>query len=334
MEKAEDIKPYFSIITCAYNPDKEILKKCLTAVNDLNYPKTGYEIILVNNNPPHAGASLLGPLNIHAGNLAEVREYKAGLTNARLKGVEKSKGQWIVFFDDDNQPDSEYLNNLKELVRKYPAVAVWGPGNIYVKFIGEVPGYMHGLKGWYQEKHIEREIYGNSPYFTNYYPAGTGMAVRRDVITAYSRLIREGKLNAGDRTAGKLSSGGDTQIVYTATKSGHSVGIAPGLRLNHLISCEKANIGYLKKMIYGVYNTGLVHKEANPALAGQLKIPTRAGFYYLLAKKIVAHRFRIWSPHFITEIARYAGTLQSIFDIHEKKAFFELRFLKRVYGLG
>ena len=52
-----------------------------------------------------------------------------------LKGIEESSGKYIAFFDDDNEPYTDYLVNLKKLHVDYPTVAAWGPGNIWVDFV-------------------------------------------------------------------------------------------------------------------------------------------------------------------------------------------------------
>jgi hypothetical protein len=50
-----------------------------------------------------------------------------------------------------------------------------------------------------------------------------------------------------------LTSGGDGQLVSCALELGYGVGRARELKLNHLISADKATMPYLTKMDYGIY---------------------------------------------------------------------------------
>ena len=98
-----------SIIICTYNPETAIIKRCLSAVKRLQIIGIEYEVILVENNcitsiKENSELSLIAE---GFNGLQIISENKPGLSNARIAGVNKSTGNWIVFFDDDNEPSED-----------------------------------------------------------------------------------------------------------------------------------------------------------------------------------------------------------------------------------
>lgn len=111
----------FSIIICTYNPDELLLKRCLSAVTHLIVGGFTAEVILVDNNSkePLIDVNYVQDFikNTPDSKLLLVKEQ--GLSHARIAGIQESKGRWIVFFDDDNEPDAAYLTALDEIGRAH-----------------------------------------------------------------------------------------------------------------------------------------------------------------------------------------------------------------------
>src|SRR5690554_5831755 len=105
----------YSIVICSYNPDERIMKRCLKAVQSIDFNDINYEIILIDNNS-QPSMSTLPYVQDFLNNMTNSRciiARKQGLTHARIKGTEEASGKYIVFFDDDNEPYSDYLSSLK-----------------------------------------------------------------------------------------------------------------------------------------------------------------------------------------------------------------------------
>ena len=160
-----------------------------------------------------------------------VREEAQGLTFARLAGIKATSSPVIVVFDDDNLPDPNYLTVVSRLIREYPFVGVWGPGNVDVELIDPVPASLQQrVKAHHGQKRSRSVQYGLVPSaWYHFYPIGMGQVIRRDVAESYQRAVESGQLSATDRSGGSLASAGDSQIVWQAINLGLAAGTHPGL---------------------------------------------------------------------------------------------------------
>ena len=92
-----------SIIICTYNRDQFLYDALRhVAVND--YPTEEYEIVLVNNNSTDTTES---ECQRFAADFPQVQfryfvETKQGLSHARNRGIDESRGDVLVFLDDDS----------------------------------------------------------------------------------------------------------------------------------------------------------------------------------------------------------------------------------------
>jgi glycosyltransferase involved in cell wall biosynthesis len=242
-----------SIIICSYKPDPEIFSRVLTAMAGIHKGDLDAELILVDNNSPEpiekAFESLLKKISIP---LKLVKETKSGLTNARIAGFENSSGDILVFFDDDNEPEPDYLFQTIKAFTEFPSVGVFGAGDITVEFMGKHPAWIPFNKPYFQERHFAAPRYACAEHWMDFYPPGTGQTIRRKVFQRYYELVKNGMLSASDRTGKSLSSAGDVQLVFEAVKMDFAAGVYPGMKLRHLISESKTNASYLKRLLFGM----------------------------------------------------------------------------------
>ncbi|TDQ09363.1 glycosyltransferase [Pedobacter metabolipauper] len=254
----------YSIIICTYNPDRRLLERCLNAVSLLDTAGLVMEVILVDNNSSSALYTLDYVqffLNaVPHSKLIVAREQ--GLSYARIAGIEASVGKYILFFDDDNEPDPEYVQVQKRLHAHYPHVAAWGPGNVNVDFIEGVDDKLAAYATEaFQDRHEVQIGYSNQRTWQGCYPFGTGLCIKREYFESYALLAAKGKFSLSDRKGNQLSSGGDVQMVLYCISTGAAAGVAPELKLTHIIPGKRTKIDYLKKLTYGTsvcYSTCLL----------------------------------------------------------------------------
>ena len=55
-----------------------------------------------------------------------VREDELGLTPARLRGIAEAVAELLIFVDDDNVLDPDYLEQALRVGREYPFLGTWG----------------------------------------------------------------------------------------------------------------------------------------------------------------------------------------------------------------
>ncbi|NBB22938.1 glycosyltransferase [Runella sp. CRIBMP] len=245
---------FFSIITCAHNPDLSIFERLVKAVDSLKLTnELDFEWIIVDNNSSVAieNITFIQKFLSDNGRLKVIKEFKPGLTNARITGVNNSKGDWIIFFDDDNEPKADYLLNSFLLCKSFPNVRCWGPGIVSVEFTeGETEGWLLDKKFIFQEKFVAGNLYSNANHWVDVYPAGTGLVIKREMLENYILKINSGDYTLTDRLGDELSSGGDTQIVFNVVKNGFCAGVSESLVINHLINKKKRSFHYLKRLFY------------------------------------------------------------------------------------
>jgi glycosyltransferase involved in cell wall biosynthesis len=244
----------YSIIICTYNPDKVIFQRCLKAVASLNTGNFRTEIILVDNN---SNISLSEEEYVKsfirdAPNSRMITVVEQGLSHARVGGILESKGEQIVFFDDDNEPEANYLAELHFLNKNYPTVAAWGPGTIDIDFISNVDDSLEDIaKQAFQDRHEKTILYSNQHSWQNCYPFGTGLAIRRQYCVGYIEGVIAGIFTLSGRKKNELSSGEDTQMVLYLTSKGAAAGVAPTLSITHMVPAKRTTFEYLKRLTYG-----------------------------------------------------------------------------------
>ena len=112
--------------------------------------------------------------------------------------------------------------------------------------------FSDNCKRFFQEKHIKHDEYGCVPAtWTSFYPYGTGLTIRRQVMERYCSEVKSGSFSSTGRQGKSLSSGEDNQIVWEAIKMGCAAGISPSLVITHLIPIRKSNLDYVKRLSFG-----------------------------------------------------------------------------------
>jgi GT2 family glycosyltransferase len=102
------MKPFFSIIVPTRNrPDN--LRKCLLALCRLEYPRDSFEVIVVDDSSSTMQSSFFD-LGSDAIQARFLRQKRSGPAAARNLGARTACGDWLVFLDDDCEPDPMWLS--------------------------------------------------------------------------------------------------------------------------------------------------------------------------------------------------------------------------------
>jgi glycosyltransferase involved in cell wall biosynthesis len=284
-----------AIIICTYNPEERIFRRCLDAVKSLRKDDLNVEVILVDNNSSNALESLdyvAGFLTVTGARC--VMERKPGLTYARIAGFKASSAPVVIYFDDDNQPDKNYLLVATEVLRRKKDVGLLGPGIVQVDFIDGSNKWLESERPLFQELNMPAEIFGHVlTSYQEYYPFGTGLILKREIMQKYSDLV-ESQGEISDRKGNSLVGGGDIQIVWTGLKMGYHAGRTPQLRMQHIIPKSRTTASYIKKLSYSLgYSETKTRLGVFPEHEQKIKMEKKnfLQFYFLLAKSIVRYGF-------------------------------------------
>jgi len=243
----------FSIIICSYEPIDRNFIRLLNAIQNFNKTNLNFEVIIVDN---HSKNSIEGRRYVDKflrlnRNSKIIIEKKLGLTAARMAGIKTSQFDWLIFFDDDNEPEIDYLSKASELVNQFPQVGAWGPGCVNVEFESKVNPWLKKNKEIFQQRNDAEMIFDNQRHWQYCYPYGTGLVINKKVAVEYSKRVSSKRYTLTDRNGKSLSSGGDVQLVFTAIQLDFSAGVTPVLRMKHLIDESKTKYSYLCKLVYG-----------------------------------------------------------------------------------
>lgn len=108
--------PFVSIIVPAYNEEKYI-HSCLKSLLNQDYPRSCYEIILVDNNCSDQTPLIARKLKIRV-----IKEKKRGLIFALIGGINQARGEIIAIFNADCQAKPNWLSQIVSEYQKDPLV--------------------------------------------------------------------------------------------------------------------------------------------------------------------------------------------------------------------
>ncbi len=317
METSKTAQVDYSIVICTYNPEREVFRRCLRAVARLNYEGLTAETIVVDNNSnPALNEAGLRTVAPGIPGLRLLRETRPGVVQARITAIRASRGRTIVYFDDDNEPESDYLQAHRLLEPQFPQVGAWGPGHVTVEYTDGIdPRLTPFATSAFQERHETATRFDNQLEWQDCYPFGTGMCIQREILLRYLDMADAGSVTLEGRSARKLTSGEDTQMVLVGIRNGYAAGVSPVLRLRHLIPARKANAAYLKRLAYGTsvcYEMCLLQVFPEREAILDSRIMTPAKFNRKSFKRWAAAGFGL-HPSKTFELARYIGFHEGIY---------------------
>ena len=183
--------PMISIIIPAYNEEKHI-EACLTSIFNVDYPKAGYEIILVDNGSTDRTREIAGQFDI-----AIFTDQDKNVSGLRNLGVKYAKGEILAFIDADCLATHQWLKNASLHIQNNK-LAAWGappeiPDNptwvqeawFAIRKNETGIGYVHWLESM--------NLFVRKDYFINIGGFNESLATCEDVDFCY-RIARYGKI--------------------------------------------------------------------------------------------------------------------------------------------
>jgi len=114
-------RPQFSVIVPTRNRPR-LLIDCLESVLRQSWPGGRYEIIVVDDGSRRRTAQVLAPYAT-SGRIQYLRQEQAGWGAARLLGAQHSRGEILVFLDDDCIAPPGWLASYAQIYAAIPQVA-------------------------------------------------------------------------------------------------------------------------------------------------------------------------------------------------------------------
>jgi glycosyltransferase involved in cell wall biosynthesis len=252
-----------SVITCSHNPRADYLAQVLDALKHQTLAKDRWEYLLVDNVSDEPLESRVD-LSWHP-NSRQVREEKLGLTHARLRGIHESRGEILVFVDDDNVLDADYLEQVIAVSEKHPTVGAWG-GQRRPVFEQQPPAWTKRHWAHLALSEFENDSWSNKHELAETMPSGAGLCVRKTAAAYYRELHANGqRAFVMDRNGNSLVSGGDVDLASCACDTGLGVGLFASLKLKHLIPSARLTEDYLLRLTEGIGYSGIILDSFRPS---------------------------------------------------------------------
>lgn len=239
-----------SVILCTHNPRADYLHRVLASLREQTLPAERWEFLLVNN----ASSQPLEEtwdISWHWRG-RHVREDKLGLTAARLRGIEESSGELLIFVDDDNLLAPDFLAQALAISARSEAMVLgaFGAGVLKPEFEVQPAAGLRPYIGLLALRSVSSALQSNNPKDTACIPWGAGLCVTRAVANLYWQFVADLDVtDILDRRGPRLFSGGDDLFSRVAAEAGLGFGVLPELRITHLISASRLNERYFTRLI-------------------------------------------------------------------------------------
>ncbi len=238
-----------SVVICTYNPRKDILERTLKALAVQTLSPEHWELLIIDNNSDEPVAPWLkAPWHK---SFRVIEEPQQGIDLARTCGLRKARGELILFVDDDNVLDADYLATALRIGRDHPRLGVWG-GVIELEFEVSPPSWIDMYRPLLAERRLGTDQWSNLTFDCDCTPVTAGLCLRREVAQAFIQRMSNlpPELRLGRRGL-QLTNCEDLDLAWTACKHGWGMGMFRDLRLVHLIPPQRLEKDYLLRLQEG-----------------------------------------------------------------------------------
>ena len=256
-----------SVVICTRNR-AALLGKALESVVTQDFPKTDYEIVIVDNGSTDSTSECAAEFKEKA-MVHYIREPHAGLCIARNTGWRNASGRYVAFFDDDALALPGWLAAVRNGFELDTARDIGVIGG-RVKPMWEQP-----RPGWLADP-IANSLtivdWGPSPKrihdIRSEWLVGTNMAVPKRLLTEVG-----GFHPALDRIGNNLLSNGDILLQKELMRRGHSCWYVPDMAVNHLVPASRLTQAWFRRRFFwqGVSDAVMQIIEKKPSAAQRIK---------------------------------------------------------------
>jgi hypothetical protein len=168
-----------------------------------------------------------------------------------LCGIRESAGELVVFVDDDNVLDNDYLSTALDISRTHPQIGAFG-ASTRGEFEAPPPSWLEGYLWALAIRELKRDYWSNLCVSSAAVPIGAGLCVRRVVADDYERKTRTNPIRTAlGRTGTGMGCGEDIDLAWCAIDMGMGTGSFQALQLTHLIPSRRMTKEYVTKLVVG-----------------------------------------------------------------------------------
>jgi glycosyltransferase involved in cell wall biosynthesis len=236
--------PELSVIVCTYNRS-EYLPDLLESIKKQDFNRDRFELIIIDNNSTDPTSTISKDFINRSPDL-NARYYletNSGLSFARNRGIKESKGEVLVFVDDDAVAVPDYLLSIAEYFKSHSNIAAGG-GKILPRYENEPPDWM---TPFLLPVVSALDMGDKIRYFpAKKYPIGANMFFRREVFD------KVGMFNPNLGRKGKKLLGGEEKDMFLRMGSSQKIVYLPEACIFHIVPKKRLEQSYITEMAYGV----------------------------------------------------------------------------------
>jgi glycosyltransferase involved in cell wall biosynthesis len=233
----------YTVALCTHN-HADRLERTLADLPQIHMPKAAWEFLVIDNGSRDATPELLASHVWPAGwDVRVVREEKLGLSNARNRAISEARGEYIIFMDDDETADPDWLCAFERLIDAHKPDAFGGRIKVLFEEDFRPPWLSDELLGFLGELNRSEDIVPLADPGTSFYGGNFGFRKTAiEVVGAFdANLGRKGTDNTG---------GEEVDFYRRLLASGFKVWWTPEAVIHHRIQAEKLNRRYFLDLHY------------------------------------------------------------------------------------
>jgi glycosyltransferase involved in cell wall biosynthesis len=220
------------------------LKQTLAGLHDLHSPEGLWELLIIDNASTDGTGAWLAQGGWQRMDIGcrVVQENRLGVAHARNRALTEAKGEYVVFLDDDETPEPDWLVNLERVIDAHRPAAIGGrirarlPSGRPDWLTDELLGFLGELDYGPAERAL---IEASTPIFT-----GNAVFHRQTVLDA-------GGFDGNLGRRGNIQSGGeDTELYRRLVNLKKAVRWAPQAVIYHRIEPWKLRRIYFLQLHY------------------------------------------------------------------------------------
>ncbi|MEJ7827179.1 MAG: glycosyltransferase [Segetibacter sp.] len=242
-----------SVIICCYNSSTRIVPTLEHLLKQKVPHHILWEVIVVNNaSTDNTTETVKGTWNQKEGSVSlHIADQPIpGLSFAREKGIEKAAFEYLLFCDDDNWLDENYIVNVFEIMKENEQIGALAglgfpyfetkPSDSILKYAGT---YATGPLGTGTGE-VTHAVYG------------AGCTYRKSAVIS---LFQKGfKYLLTGRNGNTLLCGEDHELCYALYLSGYQIWASDKLTFFHFIPNSRISFNYIKRNLKGIYESKFV----------------------------------------------------------------------------
>ncbi len=257
----------YSVALCTHN-HADRLVRTLADLPGIRQPRAAWELLIIDNASRDATPEILAN---HAWpvewTVRVVREEKLGLSNARNRAIREARGEYVIFIDDDETADADWLCAFERLIEAQAPDAFGG--RIEVLFEDQRPSWLRDeLLGFLGQLNRHEMIAPLTEPGTSFYGGNFGFrtSVCERVGAFDTDLGRKGTDNTG---------GEEVDFYRRLLGAGMRVWWTPDAVIHHRIQAVKLDRRYFIDLHYRQGRMEAIRKRGNasrlppPYLVGQ-----------------------------------------------------------------